>query len=284
MVTALEFELLRLREIYAGALFYPAEQAGDVLHGWREWTGGVPEEMSSIGRLMNFPPIPEIPEPVRGKSFTVVEAVYCGDPADGQELVAPLRELGTVGRDTMAVQEPVGIAELHMDPPEPVPYWADSVMTGELPAAAIDSLLEAVGADSGSQLLVVDLRRPLADTAGRWRTRQPAGLVPRLRCKLRPYAGGDGADPRLAGCLQGCAGAVRCRSLPRLCRGALRDDAGVPARDCRPASRGQAALRPRERLPSQPPGHRLGRASTPFPASCKSGTWSHTTSKSAISL
>ena len=54
--------------------------------------------------------------------------------------------------------------------------------------------------------------------------------------------------------------------------------------DCRPASRGQAALRPRERLPSQPPGHRLGRASTPFRASCKSGTWSHATSKSAISL
>jgi FAD/FMN-containing dehydrogenase len=158
VVTALEFDLLPLREIYAGALFFPAEQASDVLRGWREWTGGVPEEMTSVGRLMNFPPIPVVPEPVRGKSFTVVEAIYCGDPADGEALVAPLYELGTVGMDTMAVQPPMGIAELHMDPPEPVPYWADSVMTRELPDAAIDSLLEAVGPGSGSQLLLVDLR------------------------------------------------------------------------------------------------------------------------------
>lgn len=84
VVTALEFGLLPLREIYAGALFFPAEQASDVLHGWHEWTSGVPDEMTSVGRLMNFPPIPEIPEPVRGKSFTVVEAIYCGDPADGE--------------------------------------------------------------------------------------------------------------------------------------------------------------------------------------------------------
>jgi FAD binding domain/Berberine and berberine like len=158
VVTALEFDLLPIREIYAGALFFPAEQASDVLHGWREWTSSVPEEMTSVGRLMNFPPIPEIPEPVRGKSFAVVEAIYCGDPADGPDLVTPLRLFGTVVMDTMMSQPPAGIADLHMDPPDPVPYWADSIITEELPAAAIDSLVEAVGPGSGSQLLLVDLR------------------------------------------------------------------------------------------------------------------------------
>ena len=38
---------------------------------------------------------------LRGKSFTVLEVIYCGDPADGPELVAPLRELGNVGMDTV---------------------------------------------------------------------------------------------------------------------------------------------------------------------------------------
>jgi FAD/FMN-containing dehydrogenase len=158
VVTALEFDLLPLPEIFAGALFFPREEASEVLHGWNEWTGGVPEEMTSVGRLLNFPPIPEIPDPFRGKSFTMLEAIYCGDPADGEELVAPLRELGTVGMDTMAVQPPAGIAELHMDPPDPVPYSSAAMLTGELPAAAIDSMLEAVGPGSGSQLLLVDLR------------------------------------------------------------------------------------------------------------------------------
>ena len=158
VVTAFEFNLVPLREIYAGALFFPAEQASDVLHGWREWTGDVPDEMTSVGRLMNFPPVPEVPDPLRGNSFTVIEAIYCGDPADGEGLVAPLRALGKVGMDTMAVQPPAGIAELHMDPPEPVPYSADSMLVGELSEAAVNSLLEAVGPGSGSQLISVELR------------------------------------------------------------------------------------------------------------------------------
>ena len=158
VVTALEFDLLPLPEIFAGALLFPAEQAGEVLHGWREWTAGVPEEMMSVGRLMNFPPVPEVPEPFRGKSFAVLEAIYCGDPADGEELVAPLRELGSAEMDTIQAQPPAGIAELHMDPPTPVPYTSESILTQELPASAIDSLLAAVGPGSGSQLVSVEVR------------------------------------------------------------------------------------------------------------------------------
>ena len=158
VVTALEFDLLPLPEIFAGALLFPAQEASQVLQGWREWSAGMPEEMTSVGRLMNFPPVPEIPDPLRGKSFAVLEAVYCGDPADGEGLVAPLRELGNAVIDSMAIQPPAGIAELHMDPPAPVPYTSESLLTRELPAAAIDSLVEAVGPGSGSQLVSIELR------------------------------------------------------------------------------------------------------------------------------
>lgn len=158
VVTALEFELLPLSEIFAGALLFPAEQASEVLQGWREWTAGVPEEMTSVGRLMNFPPVPEVPEPMRGKSFTVVEVIYCGDPADGEELAAPLRKLGSADIDTVQTQPPGGIEELHMDPPVPVPYTSEALLTHELPAEAIESLVDAVGAGSGSQLASVELR------------------------------------------------------------------------------------------------------------------------------
>ncbi len=158
VVTALEFDLLPLPEIFAGALLFPAEQASEVLQGWREWTARVPEEMTSVGRLMNFPPIPEMPEPLRGKSFAVLEVIYCGDVSDGDELVAPLRKLGSAAMDTIQAQPPAGIAELHMDPPTPVPYTSESRLTHELPASAIDSLVKAVGPGSGSQLASVELR------------------------------------------------------------------------------------------------------------------------------
>jgi berberine-like enzyme len=72
--------------------------------------------------------------------------------------VAPLRKLGNSGMDTVQAQPPAGIAELHMDPPAPVPYTSESLLTRELPASAIDSLVEAVGPGSGSQLAMVELR------------------------------------------------------------------------------------------------------------------------------
>jgi FAD/FMN-containing dehydrogenase len=158
VVTALEFDLLPLSEIFAGALLFPAEQASEVLQGWREWTSGMPEAMTSVGRLMNFPPIPEMPEPLRGRSFAVLEVIYCGDVSDGDELVAPLRKLGSAAMDTIQAEPPAGIAELHMEPPTPVPYTSESLLTHELPASAIDSLVKAVGPGSGSQLASVELR------------------------------------------------------------------------------------------------------------------------------
>jgi FAD/FMN-containing dehydrogenase len=159
VVTALEFDLLPLPEIFAGVLLFPAQEASQILQGWLEWSAGMPEEMTSVGRLMNFPPVPEVPDPMRGKSFAVLEAIYCGDPADGEGLVAPLWQLGNAVIDTMAIQPPAGIAELHMDPPAPVPYASESLLTHDLPAAAIDSLVEAVGPYSGSQLASVEVRQ-----------------------------------------------------------------------------------------------------------------------------
>jgi hypothetical protein len=158
VLIALEFELLAMPERYAGAIFFPFEQASDVLHGWREWTATAPEQATSVGRLMNFPPIPEIPEPFRGQSFAVIEIIYNGDEAAGAELVAPLRGLGTPVMDTIATVPPAGIVDLHMDPPEPSPWAGTSALTRELDGPAIDAILTAVGPGSGSQLVSVEMR------------------------------------------------------------------------------------------------------------------------------
>jgi Berberine and berberine like len=98
-----------------------------------------------------------IPEELRGRNFAVVEAVFMGSERDGAELLEPLRALGPV-IDTFAVVPPAGIAELHMDPPEPVPYTGEGLMLGELDAAAIDAFVAAAGPDSGSPLVSVEIR------------------------------------------------------------------------------------------------------------------------------
>jgi UDP-N-acetylenolpyruvoylglucosamine reductase len=145
VVTAVELKLFPLTELYAGAFFYPVERASEVLQAWREWTADVPNEMLSIGRIMQFPPIPDIPEPLRGNSYALVEVIYEGDEAEGTELVKPFRELGPV-IDTVKTIPITELSELHMDPPEPVPGMGDGFTLDELTEETIVAVVDlAVG-------------------------------------------------------------------------------------------------------------------------------------------
>ena len=120
-VTALEFELYPAAELYAGMFAWPWERTADVLHAWREWVPGLPDELSTWARILQVPPLPDIPEPVRGRRLVVVEAAYLGAQEPGRELLRPLRDLGPE-LDTFAAVLPAVLGQLHMDPEDPVPF------------------------------------------------------------------------------------------------------------------------------------------------------------------
>jgi hypothetical protein len=157
VVTALEFELHPLPELYAGMFAWPWERTSDVLHAWGEWVSGLPNEMGTWARILQVPPLPDIPEPVRGRSLVVVEAAYLGAEESGRELLRPLRDLGPE-LDTFAAAPPAALGHLHMDPEDPVPFAMSGQMLDGLPAAAIAAIVEAAGPDSGSPLLSLELR------------------------------------------------------------------------------------------------------------------------------
>jgi hypothetical protein len=155
VVTALEFEVQPVTELYAGALFFPVEQAVDVLHAWTELLPDLPEELMSWANILHFPPFPEIPEPVRGRSFAVVMAAFLGHETDGRELLQPLRTLGPQ-MDTFVTQPPVGLSELAMDPPDPLPYRSTHALLDEVPADLIEDMTAIAG--PGSALTMLQLR------------------------------------------------------------------------------------------------------------------------------
>jgi FAD/FMN-containing dehydrogenase len=157
VVTAIEFDLYPLTELYAGALLYPFEHGGDVLHAWRELTANAPEEITSVFKLLQLPDLPEIPDPVRGKSFAVVQAAVLGDEAAGADFVEPLRRLGPL-MDTFAMVPPMALSYLAMDPEDPLPYTSSHHLMSELPGEAVDALIEVGGAGSGSPLVMIELR------------------------------------------------------------------------------------------------------------------------------
>jgi hypothetical protein len=157
VVTALELELHPVPALYAGMLAWPWERTADVLHAWREWVPGLPDEMSTWARILQVPPLPDIPEPVRGRQLVVVEVAYLGAAEAGGELLAPLRKLGPE-LDTCAPAPPAALGHLHMDPEDPVPFAGSGQLLDELPAAAVDAIVTAAGPGSGSPLLSFELR------------------------------------------------------------------------------------------------------------------------------
>jgi FAD/FMN-containing dehydrogenase len=158
VVTALEFDLYPIDEVYAGMMLFPIERSDEVLHAWHEWTAaGLPDEVTSVGSILKVPDLDGIPDLVRGKDLARIEVSFLGSEADGADLVRPLRELGPEV-DTLAMVPPVALSYLHMDPDTPMPYTSGTRMLGDLPGKAIDDLLAAAGPGSGSSLVMAELR------------------------------------------------------------------------------------------------------------------------------
>ena len=158
VVTAIEFEVYPVEELYAGVMFFPFERASEVLHAWGELVPTLPDEMMTWAKLLRFPDIEDVPEPMRGGAYTVVFAAFLGEEADGAELLRSVRKLGPE-IDTMAMVPPAVLGDMAMDPHDPLPFVSTTALLSELPAAAIDHLVAAVGPGSGSPLEMVELRQ-----------------------------------------------------------------------------------------------------------------------------
>ena len=157
VVTALEFALYPITDVHAGVLFFPLERGAEVLRAWRRWVDSAPDEVTSVGRFLQFPPVPALPEHLRGQSFAVIEAVSLLGQDASDELLRPLRELGPQ-LDTFATIPAHSLDRLHMDPEHPVPGAGDGMVLSDLNDAAIDALVQTAGAGSHSPLLSVELR------------------------------------------------------------------------------------------------------------------------------
>jgi FAD/FMN-containing dehydrogenase len=158
VVTAIEFAVYPVEDLYAGVMFFPFERAEEVLGTWIELDPSFPDEMMTWAKLMQFPDAPDVPEPVRGRSFTLVFGAFLGAEREGRELLAPLRDLEPA-MDTFGAVAPDALSDLAMDPEDPLPIASTTAMLGDLPPEGLGDLLEAAGPGSGSPLVMVELRQ-----------------------------------------------------------------------------------------------------------------------------
>jgi FAD/FMN-containing dehydrogenase len=158
IVTAMEIKLYPVGTVFAGNLLYPIEMAKEVMARWREWTQDAPAELTSAVVIMNYPPLPMVPEFLRGKSFVQVRGCHAGDLAEGEQLLkfwldwrAPIANLWYA----MPFSEADSIS---MDPRDPMPGKSSGAWLRNFSDAAIDALAQHAIAAHGSPLVLAEVR------------------------------------------------------------------------------------------------------------------------------
>jgi hypothetical protein len=209
VVTALELRLYPVTEVYAGVLFFPVERADEVLQAWRTWLAGVPDTVTSVGRILKFPPLPDLPPRLAGRAFVVVEAACQLAEDDADQLLAPLRALGPE-IDTFRPTRITELSQLHMDPPAPVPGHGDGMLLERFDATSIRAFVEASEA-TGPALLSMELRH----LGGAIRRGNPGGgAVAGFAADVALFAVGMTPSPETATAVRAAITTVRQRMSP----------------------------------------------------------------------
>jgi FAD/FMN-containing dehydrogenase len=203
IVTAVEFKLFPISEIYAGFMMWDWTEAERVLTAWSQWAVDAPDEVTTSFRIMQLPPLPELPEIIRGRQLVMIDGAVQGD--DPAAILAPLRALEPE-LDTFAMVPAATLVRLHQDPEEPMPFTSDSALLEELPRAAIDAIVELGGPGSGSPLLMLELRQ-VGGALGR--VTPGHGALAKLDAKFVLFAGGLAIDPDVEAAILGHAARLK---------------------------------------------------------------------------
>jgi FAD/FMN-containing dehydrogenase len=95
IVTEFEFRLNPLGpEVVAGPVFWPAEDAREVLRFYRDWIADCPDELMTIVVQRRMPALPVVPPDLVGKRIIAVVACHAGSIDDGLRVVQPLKDFG----------------------------------------------------------------------------------------------------------------------------------------------------------------------------------------------
>jgi FAD/FMN-containing dehydrogenase len=144
IVTKFEFDLHPIGPVVLGGpIFYPGEQAVQVVSGWRDQIQTMPDELSTLVNLCTAPPAPFIPEDWHNKKIVVLVACWAGDPAEGEDAVRPLRTFGTPITDLLRPMPYVDLQQL-VDPlwDAGAANYFTSAFLERLPEEAIETLTE----------------------------------------------------------------------------------------------------------------------------------------------
>jgi hypothetical protein len=159
IVTAVEFDLVHLPTFYGGAIYFDGTDADRVIEAWQQWSATLPEQATTSFVILNLPPLPFVPGPLAGKVTLGVRFLWTGDAAEGERRLDQLRAVAPVVLDDAALKPYTAVDSVHADPVDPMPVIDPSILMSDFPREAAARLLAVAGHDSGSSLVMVEVRQ-----------------------------------------------------------------------------------------------------------------------------
>jgi FAD/FMN-containing dehydrogenase len=135
IVTSFLYQAHAVSTVLGGLLLYPRDQARTVLRFYRDFMIAAPDELTAYAGLISTPD---------GMPVVAVMVCHCGDPAEGERDLKPLRAFGSPFQDTIGsmpfhimqrLAEGEGRAERTHN------YWRSTFLK-DLSDAAIDLIIE----------------------------------------------------------------------------------------------------------------------------------------------
>jgi len=149
IVTAFAFVAHPTTDVFSGKIAFPASEAAAVLQGWADYLRTAPEALTSVADVAN---------PFAGGPAAPVEisvAFDGDDPARAAQAIAPIRRLGTVLADDIALKPYADTLVDGMTPPPGIQLVTRSAFVDTDSVPEVLQILAEVGASERSPLIAV---------------------------------------------------------------------------------------------------------------------------------
>ena len=159
IVTSVDLDLVPLRSLYGGGLYFDADLADVALRTWVDWSASLSQDTTTSVALLRLADLPMAPPEIRDRFVVHIRVAHIGDDASGEAIVTPLRAIGEPLLGTIGRMPYTAIGTIHNDPPDPLPIWLTSSQLRKFPADAATAVLATAGPASGAPLMQVEIRQ-----------------------------------------------------------------------------------------------------------------------------
>jgi FAD/FMN-containing dehydrogenase len=173
VVTSFDYQLHPLRDVLAGLVVHPAEDALPALRAFRDFAVNAPDEFCGLAIVAQAPPLPFLDPAWHGRAVVIYAVCWSGPISAGESALAELRGYGRPLADHIGCM-PYATWQQMQDPAAPAGryYYWKTANYGELREATLERLAAAAW-NLPSQLSEIHLqhmgaavgRNPVEETA-----------------------------------------------------------------------------------------------------------------------